>query len=180
MTKTESICPVCQRKLEAELTEVDGKIVVTKTCPEHGTFSSTHWQSQKVFDFAEQFDYFKKFKESEIVSEIDTCPYTCESCTGHISGTVIGVIDVTKRCDLKCAICFSTFPKHEVPYEPSKEEIIRIITFLSQANPKPPAILFSGGEPLERSDMPEIIGAAAQAEIHDHTGNERRSPIRIP
>ena len=35
-----------------------------------------------------------------------------------------------------------------------------MLTFLSQCNPKPPAILFSGGEPLEREDMPEIIDAA--------------------
>lgn len=165
MTKTESLCPVCKKKLEAELTEADGKIVVTKTCPEHGTFSSTHWQSPKVFDFAERFDFFKQFPESNSPANIDGCPYTCESCTGHISGTVIGVIDVTKRCDLKCAICFSAFPKHEVPYEPSKEEITRMLTFLSQANPKPPAILFSGGEPLERPDMPEIIGVAHKLEF---------------
>ncbi len=160
MTKTESICPVCQKKLEAELTRTDGKILVTKTCPEHGAFSSTHWQSPRVFDFAEEYDFFKHFEESNSKSSVDGCPYTCESCSGHISGTVIGVIDVTKRCDLKCAICFSTFPKHEVAYEPTKEEIIKILTFLSEANPKPPAILFSGGEPLERPDMPEIIEAA--------------------
>jgi uncharacterized radical SAM superfamily Fe-S cluster-containing enzyme len=160
MTKTESICPVCQKKLEAELTRTDGKILVTKTCPEHGAFSSTHWQSPRVFDFAEEYDFFKNFEESNSKSNIDGCPYTCETCNDHISGTVIGVIDVTKRCDLKCAICFSTFPKHEVAYEPTKEEIIRILTFLNEANPKPPAILFSGGEPLERPDMPEIIEAA--------------------
>lgn len=47
-------------------------------------------------------------------------------------------------------------------YEPSKEELVRMLTFLSQANPKPPAILFSGGEPLEREDMPEIVAAAHQ------------------
>jgi uncharacterized radical SAM superfamily Fe-S cluster-containing enzyme len=35
-----------------------------------------------------------------------------------------------------------------------------MLTFLSQRNPKPPAILFSGGEPLERDDIHEIIGAA--------------------
>ncbi len=73
---------------------------------------------------------------------------------------MIGVIDVTKRCNLKCAVCFSTFPEYEVDYEPSKEEIVRILEFLSQSNPKPPAILFSGGEPLEREDIHEIIGVA--------------------
>ncbi|HII85785.1 TPA: radical SAM protein, partial [Candidatus Bathyarchaeota archaeon] len=61
---------------------------------------------------------------------------------------------------MKCAICFSTFSDQQVEYEPTKEEIIRMLTFLSKRNPRPPAILFSGGEPLEREDMPEIVGAA--------------------
>jgi uncharacterized radical SAM superfamily Fe-S cluster-containing enzyme len=158
--KTESLCPMCKKKLEAELTEAEGKIVITKTCLEHGTFSSTHWQSPSVFKFAEDYDFFKHFEESEGARTVEGCPYTCESCTGHVSDTVIGVIDVTKKCDLKCAVCFSTFSDHMVYYEPSKEELVQILTFLSQRNPKPPAILFSGGEPLEREDIHEIIAAA--------------------
>jgi uncharacterized radical SAM superfamily Fe-S cluster-containing enzyme len=47
-----------------------------------------------------------------------------------------------------------------VDYGPSKGEFVNMLTFLSQRNPKPPAILFSGGEPLEREDMHEIIAAA--------------------
>src|SRR4030065_1833347 len=35
-----------------------------------------------------------------------------------------------------------------------------MLTFLSQRNPKPPAILFSGGEPLQSEDMHEIIDEA--------------------
>jgi len=35
-----------------------------------------------------------------------------------------------------------------------------MLEFLSKRNPKPPAVLFSGGEPLEREDMHEIVEAA--------------------
>jgi uncharacterized radical SAM superfamily Fe-S cluster-containing enzyme len=157
--KTKSICPVCQKKIDAELTEVNGKILVTKKCKEHGTFSATHWESPSVFNFAEKYDYFKYFGDANAPKNPDGCPYIC-FCKNHASSTVIGVIDVTKRCDLKCSICFSTFPEHEVDYEPSKETIVQMLEFLSKRNPKPPAILFSGGEPLEREDIPEIIGAA--------------------
>jgi uncharacterized radical SAM superfamily Fe-S cluster-containing enzyme len=158
--KTKSICPVCQKKIDAELTEADGKILITKKCEEHGTFSATHWQSPNIFNSAENLDYFKYFGDADCPTNPEGCPYVCESCNNHVSDTVIGVIDVTKRCDLRCAICFSTFPEQELEYEPSKEEIVKILEFLSEANPKPPAILFSGGEPLEREDMHEIIGAA--------------------
>jgi uncharacterized radical SAM superfamily Fe-S cluster-containing enzyme len=159
MKKTKSICPVCQKKIDAELKEVNGKILITKTCKEHGTFSATHWESPSVFNFAEKFDFFKYFGDANAPKNPDGCPYIC-FCKNHASNTVIGVIDVTKRCDLRCTICFSTFPEHEVEYEPSKDTIVKMLEFLSKRNPKPPAILFSGGEPLEREDMPEIIGAA--------------------
>ena len=160
MKKTKSICPVCQKKIDAELIRTNGKILIIKTCKEHGTFSATHWQSPSIFNFAEKFDFFKYFGDADSLKNPDGCPYVCESCNNHVSDTVIGVIDVTKRCDLKCAICFSTFSEHDVDYEPSKDTIVKMLQFLSKGNPKPPAILFSGGEPLEREDMPEIVSVA--------------------
>ena len=160
MHKTKSICPECQAEIDAKLTVKEGKIQICKTCPEHGTFTATHWQSPSVYNFTEEYDFFKEFEEAKNHKKAAGCPYICESCTNHVSDTVIGVIDVTKECDLRCAICFSTFSDHIVDYEPTKQELINILTFLNQRNPKPPAILFSGGEPLERRDMHEIIAAA--------------------
>lgn len=106
------------------------------------------------------YDQFQYLGDLNASKNPEGCPYVCETCNKHASGTVIGVIDVTKRCNLRCAICFSTFPEQGNDYEPTKEHLIKMLEFVSQANPKPPAILFSGGEPLEREDMPEIVGAA--------------------
>jgi len=160
--KTKSICPECQKKIDAELTVENGKIVITKLCDEHGVFKSTHWQSPDIYDYAEAFDYFKYFEEPASSANPNGCPHVCATCGNHTSDTVIGVIDVTKKCDLKCAVCFSTFSDHIVDYEPTKNELVEILTYLNKRNPKPPAILFSGGEPLEREDIHEIIGTAHQ------------------
>jgi uncharacterized radical SAM superfamily Fe-S cluster-containing enzyme len=160
VTKTKSICPVCQKKIDAEMTVKDGRILITKRCPEHGVFTAPHWQSPSIYGFTEDYDYFKYFEDPNSSSNPEGCPYVCGSCSNHTSDTVIGVIDVTKKCDLRCAICFSTFSDHIVDYEPTQDELMNILTFLNKRDPKPPAILFSGGEPLEREDMPEIIGTA--------------------
>jgi tetraether lipid synthase len=157
---SKSICPVCQKKIGATLTEKNDKIIISKECPEHGVFSFAHWQGPRIFSFAQNLDGFQYFEDKVAPKNPEGCPYICESCDRHASDTVIGVIDVTKRCDLRCAICFSTFSDHQVNYEPTKDELIRMLTFLSRRNPKPPAVLFSGGEPLEREDMHEIVGAA--------------------
>ena len=160
MTKTKSICPECQKKIDAQLTQSNEKIKITKVCPEHGSFEATHWQSPPIFKHMQTYDQFQYLGDLNAPKDPQGCPYACETCTNHASGTVIGVIDVTKRCNLKCAVCFSTFPEQEIDYEPTKEHLIRMLEFASQANPKPPAILFSGGEPTEREDMPEIIAVA--------------------
>jgi uncharacterized radical SAM superfamily Fe-S cluster-containing enzyme len=160
VTNTKSICPECQKKIDAQLKQANGKIQITKQCPEHGSFEATHWQSTDVYNHMQTYDQYQYLGDLNAPKDPQGCPYVCETCTKHASGTVIGVIDVTKRCNLKCAVCFSTFPEQEIDYEPTKEHLIRMLEFASQANPKPPAILFSGGEPTEREDMPEIIAAA--------------------
>ncbi len=160
MTDSKSICPECQKKINAQLTQANGKIQISKQCPEHGDFEATHWQSPAVYNHMQTYDQYQYLGDLNAPKDPKGCPYVCETCTNHASGTVIGVIDVTKRCNLRCAICFSTFPEQETEYEPTKEHLIKMLEFVSKANPKPPAILFSGGEPLEREDMPEIIEAA--------------------
>jgi 7,8-dihydro-6-hydroxymethylpterin dimethyltransferase len=162
VTKTKSICPECQQKIDAKLTQVNGKIHISKKCPQHGAFKATHWQSQSIFSHMQKHDTFQYLGDLNAPKNPEGCPHNCESCTSHASSTVIGVIDVTKRCNLKCAVCFSTFPQQEIDYEPTKEALVDMLEFLSKADPKPPAILFSGGEPLEREDMPEIIGVASK------------------
>ncbi|MGA2523897.1 MAG: tetraether lipid synthase Tes [Candidatus Bathyarchaeia archaeon] len=160
MSDTKSICPECQKKIDAQLSQANGKIKIAKQCPEHGEFEATHWQSTPVFNHMQTYDQFQYLGDLNAPKDPEGCPYKCETCNKHASGTVIGVIDVTKRCNLRCAICFSTFPEQGTDYEPTKEHLIKMLEFVSRANPKPPAILFSGGEPLEREDMPEIIEAA--------------------
>ncbi len=160
MSETKSICPECQKKIDAQLREHSGKIQITKQCPEHGDFKATHWQSKPIFEHMKKYDQFQYLGDLNAPKNPEGCPYNCETCDKHASGTVIGVIDVTKRCNFRCAVCFSTFPQQEVDYEPTKEALIDMLEFVAKANPKPPAILFSGGEPLEREDMHEIIGAA--------------------
>ena len=161
MRKTESICPICLKKVEAKICKKNGYLVIEKRCEEHGKFSIPHWQSSKIFDFVEKYDYFKSYEKirGENFSNVN-CPFACGLCNDHLSKTVIGVIDLTKRCDLSCVMCFASFSDKETSYEPSKDEIFKMLDFMSRLNPKPPAVLFSGGEPLLREDLPEIIAFA--------------------
>jgi uncharacterized radical SAM superfamily Fe-S cluster-containing enzyme len=160
MRKTESICPVCLKKVDVEVHQDKGKVIMRKKCREHGLFSVPHWQSAKIFNYVEKFDFFKYNLKNVDPKKDERCPFSCGLCSNHLSKTVIAVIDLTKKCDLNCSICFASFPEYENEYEPSRDEIFKMLEFLSRLNPKPPAVLFSGGEPLLREDLAEIISFA--------------------
>jgi len=71
------------------------------------------------------------------------------------------VWNITKRCNLKCIHCYAqakgeTYRGNEL----STDEGKRLIDDLSRFGV--PDILFSGGEPLLRDDLPELIGYATQ------------------
>ena len=48
---TRSVCPVCLKNLPAQLRrEEDGRILLEKTCPEHGPFQVPVWRGLMDFD----------------------------------------------------------------------------------------------------------------------------------
>jgi 12,18-didecarboxysiroheme deacetylase len=65
------------------------------------------------------------------------------------------VWNMTRRCNLKCIHCYSNsrdIPyKNELTTDEGKKLISDLATFRS------PVILFSGGEPLMRGDLPELV-----------------------
>ncbi len=67
---------------------------------------------------------------------------------------------VTRACNLKCVHCYASATDQADPQELTHVEGRRLLEDLK--NFGVPAVLFSGGEPLVRSDTPELIGYAQQ------------------
>ena len=67
------------------------------------------------------------------------------------------VIPITHRCNLRCKMCF--LPDDGVP-DPSQKAIFSLIDNFEGR------IIFSGGEPTLRSDLPELIAYAAKQGKH--------------
>ena len=81
MTDTKSICPECQKKIDAQLKQANGKIQITKQCPEHGNFEATHWQSTDVYNHMQTYDQFQYLGDLNAPKDPQGCPYVCETCT---------------------------------------------------------------------------------------------------
>ncbi|MDG6223396.1 MAG: radical SAM protein [Candidatus Bathyarchaeota archaeon] len=156
LRETFSVCPVCYEKIKAQVVEKDGKILIEKTCKEHGNFSDTYWSRADIYHKAEEY------KRPSSTPFKDNCPEGCavNKCPNHVSATVMAVIDVTNECDLRCPICFANASQPPDLYKPSKEKIHDMLKFLKKQDPAPLAVMFAGGEPTVRDDIVEIVQMA--------------------
>lgn len=158
--ETSSICPQCNRILDAIVFEGDGKVFITKNCPEHGNFEDVYFGSYEIYKKFEKFAHEGKGIENPNTAG-ELCPNSCGLCKLHKSGTALANIMLTNRCDLACWYCFAYAKKENYVYEPTIEQIREMLITLRNEKPVPPtAIQFTGGEPTLREDLIEIIHMA--------------------
>ncbi|MGC8939024.1 MAG: tetraether lipid synthase Tes [Candidatus Bathyarchaeia archaeon] len=165
-----SICPVCQRRVPMRIYEEDGVIYLEKTCPEHGNFNDVYWGDAELYKW-----FFKNWYTAKYVGDglenphteiANGCPYDCGLCPQHKTHTVLGIIDVTNRCNMTCPICFAYAGAANYVYEPSYDQIVAMIRNLRNNKPWAcNALQFSGGEPTLRNDLSDLIREAKKAGI---------------
>ncbi len=165
-----SICPECMRIIPMRVYEEDGVIYLEKTCPEHGKFEDVYWGDAELYKWFDRkwntAKYVGQGLEKPLTEVSKGCPFDCGICPQHKSHTVLGIIDVTNRCNMACPICFAYAGASNYVYEPSYEQIVEMIKLLRSNSPWPcNALQFSGGEPTLRNDLPDLIREAKNAGI---------------
>lgn len=68
--------------------------------------------------------------------------------------------ELTRACQLHCRHCRAKAIPRRDPAELSLDEISTVLDDLTLGFPHPPIVVFTGGDPLERFDLPDIIKAA--------------------
>ena len=160
---TKSLCPECGKPLDAEVYSEDGKVFIKKTCDEHGEFINTYWSDDEVYNRVNNYEPSITSVENPCVDGIAACPSNCGLCPKHETSTVLGLIDVTNRCNLKCPVCFANAAASGRLYEPTQDEIRQMLKNLRNLKPNPtPAIQYAGGEPTVRKDIVELVEMAKE------------------
>jgi uncharacterized radical SAM superfamily Fe-S cluster-containing enzyme len=159
--KTKSLCPECLDIVDADVYEDQGKIMIRKECKVHGKFENTYWSSSEKYYIASDYDYTGKGVDNPRTSVTGDCPSNCGLCSEHESHTILGLIDVTNRCNLRCPVCFANAAVSKKLYEPSYEEIRQMLRNLRNNKPVPaPAVQYAGGEPTMRKDLVDLVKLA--------------------
>ena len=152
---TRSVCPVCLRNLPAQLVrEPDGRVLLKKSCPEHGGFAVTVWRGKT--DFEAWSAGSPPLSEEEGLR----CPADCGLCGAHESESCCVLLEVTRRCDLRCRYCFAE--GGAAAEDPSRGELEAAIRDIADRCGGP-LLQFSGGEPTLRDDLPELVRFAKTA-----------------
>ena len=166
LKETRSICPECHVVLPARLSVREGKVIITKSCPTHGDYEDVYWSDFEQWKRARKYSTLGDGLENPRTRTEQGCPYDCGICPNHKSHTVLAIIDVTNRCNLRCPICFANAAATGYIYEPRFDEICSMIDNLAANRPVPvKALQLSGGEPTLRDDLPEIVRYAHSAGI---------------
>ena len=155
LSRTESVCPVCLKRLPAERVLYGSDVYMEKTCPQHGEFRTVLWRGTPSFSSWTR-PKIPITPENPFTEVKQGCPFDCGLCVDHRQQPCCVLLDVTQRCDLACSFCFASAGAQDPAGDPSLETIANWYQRLLDAG-GPFNIQLSGGEPCLRDDLPEII-----------------------
>ncbi len=161
--ETNSVCPECLRILNARIYEENGRVMISKTCPEHGEFTDVYWSDSEIYYKTKKWERNKRSLEVFNTKVDKGCPFDCGLCEKHENHTGLANIVVTNKCDLNCWYCFFYAEKAGYVYEPTLEQIKTMMKNLRGEKPIAcNALQLTGGEPTMRDDLVDIIKMAKE------------------
>lgn len=162
LSSTSSICPLCKQVLPAELVDRGGKVVLTRSCPEHGPFEAVVYGDTERYL---EIQRFNKPGEAPLVRQTESlagCPHDCGICPEHAQHTCLGIIEVNTACNLDCPICFadSGSGPQEHGFSLTLEQVESMLDAFVRAEGEPESVQLSGGEPSIHPQILEMLAAA--------------------
>jgi 7,8-dihydro-6-hydroxymethylpterin dimethyltransferase len=173
---TDSLCPVCVREtrtrilsgnvdvnvlaaehageIKAQILERDGKVIIEKTCPQHGTFTDVLSINPAFLERIERL-----FPGRDYFAVTDLHNHGTSSIK-YGRGSVL-TVDLTNRCNMMCDPCFMDANQVGYVHELTLDEVKQILDDAVTIKPRRQlTVQFSGGEP---TISPIFLDAVAYA-----------------
>jgi 7,8-dihydro-6-hydroxymethylpterin dimethyltransferase len=162
--QTESLCPECKKVIPADIFADGGKVVMAKSCPDHGQFRDIVFSDVELYLKMEEWNFGDNLGLSNPqVEGGTTCPDDCGLCSMHTSHTALANVDLTNRCNLTCPVCFANANVAGYIYEPDLEQVRTMLNTLRGERPVDGRVVqFSGGEPTIHPQFFQILSMARE------------------
>jgi len=174
---TDSLCPTCVKEtrkrilsgevdpailvtehvgeIKAHIIERDGKVIVEKTCPQHGTFTDVLAINPAFLKRIE-----KLFPGRDYVAVTDRLHNHGTSSIKYGRGSVL-TVDLTNRCNMMCDPCFMDANQVGYVHELTFDDVKKLLDDALTVKPRRQmTVQFSGGEP---TISPIFLDAVAYA-----------------
>src|SRR3954469_2134387 len=161
---TDSLCPTCVREararilsgeqevtslvdehvaeIKAHIIERNGKVLIEKTCPVHGTFTDTLAINPKFLERLESL-----FPGRDFPAVTETLHNHGTSSIKYGRGAVL-TIDLTNRCNMMCDPCFMDANQVGYVHELTFADVQKLLDDAVSIKPRRQmTVQFSGGEP---------------------------------
>jgi tetraether lipid synthase len=161
---TDSLCPTCVKEarrrilsgearldalveehvaeIKAQIVERDGKVLIEKTCPVHGTFLDTLAINPAFLQRIEGL-----FPGRDFAAVTDRLHNHGTSSIQYGRGSVL-TVDLTNRCNMMCDPCFMDANQVGYVHELTLDDVKRILDDALTIKPRRQlTVQFSGGEP---------------------------------
>ncbi len=164
---TLSICPRCRAVLDANLLVRDGRVVLSRTCPDHGVFEAVVYGDADRYVEIQRFDRPGESPRERQTDVADGCPRDCGLCPEHAQHTCLGIIEVNTACNLDCPICFaeSGTRQNGHGFSLTLEQVEAMLDSFVRAEGEPEAVQLSGGEPSIHPEILDMLAAAKRRGI---------------
>jgi uncharacterized radical SAM superfamily Fe-S cluster-containing enzyme len=176
---TDSLCPTCVKEarvrilsgeqsietlvhdhvgeIPAQILERDGRIVVEKTCPTHGTFVDTLAINPAFLERIERL-----FPGRDFRAVTETLHNHGTSSIQYGRGSVL-TIDLTNRCNMMCDPCFMDANQVGYVHELTLDDVKQLLDDAISIQPRRQmSVQFSGGEPTISPIFLESVAYARQ------------------
>ncbi|MEM4904115.1 MAG: radical SAM protein, partial [Desulfurococcaceae archaeon] len=133
-----------------------GSVFIRRTCPDHGEVEELYYGDVEFYKRVLKFvDEGRGTKH--VYTRVQTvCPFNCGLCAMHKQHSALINLVVTNRCDLSCWYCFFYSEAAGYVYEPTLEQIKAMIRSVKKQGATI-AVQITGGEPLLRDDLVDIV-----------------------
>lgn len=161
---TQSICPRCYKKIDAQILVRENRVFMRKRCFKHGWFESLLSSDFEYYRSAERYNK-PGMKKLEYQTEVTRgCPDDCGICSEHKQHTCLGLLEITSNCNMKCPICFAG-SNGRTGVDLPLNVVERMIDTLKRSEEKIEIIQLSGGEPTLHPEILLIIQRCKEAGV---------------